>query len=72
VHEHIQWHRKALMERFDLMYQVFLYVETPWKIAAPINSTGMGTIEMKKMVPTFSAFFATARATGVFIGRVSC
>ena len=33
-----------------------------WKLVDPIHSTGLGAVKKKKMVETFGAAFATARA----------
>ena len=51
--------------------QSFVICGKTWKVGDEIHSTGIGAIEKKKMVETFGAAFATARAEGVFLGRGS-
>ncbi len=51
--------------------QSFVICGKTWKVGDEIHSTGIGAIEKKKMVESFGAAFATARAEGVFMGRGS-
>jgi hypothetical protein len=40
----------------------FVIADKTWKLVDPIHSTGVGAVKKKKMVETFGAPFATARA----------
>ncbi len=40
----------------------FVIAGKTWKLVDPIHSSGVGAVKKKKMVETFGAVFATARA----------